>query len=69
MPEPIDVIESSAIAIVPILSSVRANRTAVPEMVATASESRNQLRRNIRVCRNPIAFKIVRQKERSEKEV
>jgi hypothetical protein len=41
----------------------------VPEMVATASESRNQLRRNIRVCRNPIAFKTVRQKERSEKEV
>lgn len=41
MPEEVAVIDRSAIATVPILSSVRAKSIAVPETVAIASESRN----------------------------
>jgi hypothetical protein len=69
MPEPMDVIERRAIAMVPICNSVRANNTAVPEIVATASDSRNQDVKKIKVCRRLTARHSVRQNERREKVV
>lgn len=50
MPDEIAVMERSAMGTVPIFSSVRAKRIAVPETVAMASESRNHARRNMRTC-------------------
>jgi hypothetical protein len=64
-----DVMESSAIAIVPMCSSVRANSTAVPAIVATASESKNQEQRKMTVCWRLMARRSVRQNERSENDV
>lgn len=50
MPDDVAVMDRSAIWTVPIFSSVRAKRIAVPETVAMASESRNHARRNMRTC-------------------
>lgn len=69
MPDPMEVIERSAIAMVPMCNSVRANNTAVPEMVATASDSRNHEMRKMSVCRKLVARSKVRQKDRSENDV
>lgn len=69
MPEEMDVMDKRAMAIVDIWSSVRAKRTAVPEIVAMASERRNHDRRNMSVCRRLTARFRVRQNERSENEV
>ena len=52
IPDPVAVMESRAMATVPIFSSVRANRIAVPETVATASDSRNQAMRKITIWRS-----------------
>lgn len=69
IPEPIDVMDKRAMAMVPMCSSVRAKSTAVPEMVATASERRNHAIRNRIVWRRRIALRNVLQNERREKDV
>ena len=55
IPDAVAVMESRAIAIVPIRSSVRANKIAVPDTVATASDRRNHAIKNIPVCRRRAA--------------
>jgi hypothetical protein len=52
MPDDVAVMERIAIGTVPIFNSVRANRIAVPETVATASESMNQAIRKMTICRS-----------------
>ncbi len=52
IPEEVAVMERSAIATVPIFNSVLANRIAVPETVAIASERRNHATRNTTHCRS-----------------
>ena len=50
IPATVAVIERQATSTMPIFNSVRANRIAVPEIVATASESRNQAIKKITTC-------------------
>jgi hypothetical protein len=69
MPDPMDVMDNKAMAIVPMCNSVRAKRTAVPDIVATASDSRNHDIRKSNVCRSLIALLSVPQKLRKEKDV
>lgn len=69
IPDDVTVMERSAIATVPILSSVRANKIAVPETVATASESRNQAMRKMTACLSFSATLMVFQRERHAKEI
>lgn len=59
MPEVAERMESSATPVVEICNSVLANRIAVPETVATASERRNQAARNTTTCRSLAAIFIV----------
>lgn len=69
IPDPIDVMDRSAMAMVPMCSSVRAKSTAVPEIVATASERRNHDSRKRTVWRRRIALRNVLQNERRENDV
>lgn len=69
MPEPMEVMDKRAMAIVLMCSSVFAKSTAVPEIVATASERRNQEMRKMRVWRRRTAFLRVAQKLLREKDV
>jgi hypothetical protein len=68
IPEPVAVIESRAMATVPMWSSVRAKRIAVPETVATASERRNHAMRKMTICRSCRASLMVRKRESQAKE-
>ena len=52
MPEDVAVMERMAIGTVPIFSSVRAKRIAVPDTVATASESINHAMRKMTIWRS-----------------
>lgn len=63
IPDAVATIESRATATVPILSSVRAKRIAVPETVAIASESKNQATRKSSICRSLTATLMVFQSE------
>jgi hypothetical protein len=63
MPDAVAVMESRAIATVPILNSVRAKRIAVPDKVAIASERRNQAMRKMTAWRSFTATLIVLQRE------
>ena len=68
MPDPVAVIESRAMETVPMCNSVRAKRIAVPETVATASESRNHATRKMTICRSWKASLMVRKSEIQAKE-
>jgi hypothetical protein len=59
IPDAVAVMERRAMGTVPILSSVRAKRIAVPEIVATASDRRNQATRKITICFSLAATLIV----------
>lgn len=63
MPDEVAVIESKAVATVPILSSVLAKSMAVPETVAMESESKNHATRKRTTCRSLTAILIVFQTE------
>ena len=63
MPEDVTVILRIAIGTVPIFSSVRAKRMAVPETVATASERMNQAMRKMVIWRSFTATLTVFQTE------
>src|SRR2546430_1623966 len=68
IPELVAVMERSAMATVPILSSVRAKRIAVPDTVAMASERRNHAIKNITACRSFTAILMVLQRDAHAKE-
>lgn len=59
MPELVAVMDKSAMETVPICSSVRANKIAVPETVAMASDSKNQEMRKITAWRSFAAILMV----------
>ena len=61
MPDDVAVMDRIAIGTVPIFNSVRANRIAVPETVATASESINHAMRKMTICRSRKATLTVSQ--------
>jgi hypothetical protein len=69
MPDVVATIDSTATSTVLMWSSVRANRTAVPLTVATASERRNQATRNKTTCRSFAAVLIVFHNETHAKEI
>jgi predicted ATP-grasp superfamily ATP-dependent carboligase len=69
IPALVAVIDSRAMATVSIFNSVRANKMAVPEMVAMASERRNHAIRNITAWRSWKATFIVFQSEIQAKEM
>lgn len=69
IPDTVAVIERRAIATVPNFNSVRANRIAVPETVAMASERRNQARRKRTICRSLKAVFMVWKREVQAKRV
>ena len=69
IPDAVAVIDRMAMATVPIRSSVRAKRMAVPETVAIASERRNQAMRKMTAWRSFAATFIVFQSESQAKDV
>jgi hypothetical protein len=69
IPDAVAVIDKMAIGTVPIRSSVRAKRIAVPETVAMASERRNQAMRKMTACRSFAATLTVFQRETHAKDV
>ena len=66
IPEVVAMIETTAMAVDAICSSVFAKRIAVPDIVAIASERRNQATRKIAACRNFTATLIVFQSDTQE---
>ena len=63
IPDDVAVMDRMAIGTVPIFSSVRAKRIAVPDTVATASESMNHAMRKMTICRSLMATLTVLQTE------
>lgn len=59
IPLDVTVMDRMAIGIVPIFNSVRANRIAVPDTVAIASERMNQAMRKMTICRSLAAILTV----------
>jgi hypothetical protein len=69
IPDAVAVMERMAMGTVPMRSSVRAKRIAVPETVAMASESRNQAMRKMTAWRSLAATFMVFQSETQAKDV
>jgi hypothetical protein len=69
IPDDVAVIDKRAIATVPIFNSVRANKIAVPETVAIASESRNHAMRKITACLSLSATLMVFKRDIQAKDI